>query len=476
MTITTPVPSNLREPNTFQVIDTTSGPTGLVPLARRVALVGQLADFAPASPNVPVQVFSAADGDLKGGQSSEIAMMVRAAIKAAKKYGVSPELWICPIVDPSGSKATLVLTWSGTATESGTARFKLQGQDVSVGIASGDTAAVMAANANKAVKAKAANFAAVSTVASAVQTLTLVNAGVNGNNFGGSVVSLPAGVGLAIAAGVAGSGDADPQPALDALIDKIYNRVVVANNKIADLDALADHIATENDFGTKRFTEGVIANVGNLTSGTTLSTHANQKELMVVNAYGCPRMPSEIATHVGVTIEAEDDTARSFDNVELDLEAPPAAKVPDSGSGSTVETALAAGLCILGVNADNSKMRIIRAVTTKSTQNGAPLDDLLDVSNIRTLFWLALQVDARWKRDFPREKQNERTRDRVFSSTLDVLKKAEAIERIKNVDAHKAELQVEVDPVVVTRYNVPIPATLIPNLHQLVGIHRMILE
>lgn len=477
MTVQTTVPADLLEPNTFQEFDITSGSRGLVPFKRRVALIGAMADFASADPNVPFQVFTSREVADACGQGSEIHMMALAKFKADKKYGSAAETWICPIVDPDGgTKATYTITFTGSASESGTLDLEIQGQPIGVGLASGDSADTQASKTQKRLKTLAATFAFVATVASNVVTLTLVNAGVNGNKLVGKVKSAPAGVGAVWAAGVAGAGDADPGPALDALVDKIYNTVVLANSKSGDLDDLASHIASVNAPAVKRFSKGVIANVGNLSSGTTLSTHINAMEIVVVNAYGSPRLPGEIAAQVGATIEAESDPSRSFDNVELALEPAAAALVPDSGPGSTVETALSLGLCILGANNDNSKMRLIRLVTTKASQGSAPFYDVLDISNVRTLHYTALQVDAAWQRAFPRAKASERTREAVYSNTLATLREVEKAGFIQNVDALKDQLIVEPDSVNKNRFNVEIPVGVIPNLHQLVGVNKLILS
>lgn len=482
MSVETTVPTNLLEPNTFQTFDVISGSRGLVQLQQRIALVGQMADFAPADANIPVQVFTAADSDAACGQSSELAIMARAAFKASKSYvrkygGGAPQIFIVPIVDPSGAKATYTITVTGPATAAGNIPLDVGGMKVPVGVSSGDSANTIAANIKKAIARQAANFAAVATVSGAVVTLTMVNAGVNGNSFKATCGNkVPAGVTVVIAAGTAGSGVADASPALDNLNDKVYDTIALGNHASADLDDLAEHIGVVNAPGVKRFCKAVIANVGNLSSGVTLATHANQKEIVVVNAQGCPRLPGEIAAQIAATIESEPKTKLSFNSVELDLEAPDASFIPDSGSGSTVETALASGLCILGSNDDNTKMRIIRLVTTCASFNSAPFYDTLDISTVRGLFFVATQIDIRWKRDFPRANREERTQKAVYSSTYDVLKDCEAIGVLHNVDAHKDEIIVDPDAVNLGRYNVAIPNTIVPNLHQIVGVNTLILE
>lgn len=474
MPITTGIPTNLLRPGTFQEFDVTSAQRGLVPIRWRVALVGALTTGSPWTALTPVQVFSIADSDLGGGPGSEIALMVRAAFKAAALYGRSPEIWAMPIADPGGGvKATRTFTFTGTATASGNISLLFAGRSVLVGVKVGDVQNTIATNANKAFVAVQANLPAAFTVATNVVTGTAVNAGVNGNDMTSSVVSSVAGVTVATAAVVAGVGAYDITTALDVLIDKTYHGKAIANHTTTDITKLGTHLDVVNGADTKRFSFAYLAETGTLSAGTTLSTAANRMDIVVGSAESFPCMPGEIAAHLATTINAEDDTALSHNNVPLDLPLPPAASVPTIAE---VETALAAGALILGVSEATGKARIIRAVTTKTTIASATFLATLDICVVRTLFWLAEQVDNRWKIDFPRAKKSTRTIKRVFSSTLDVLKQAELIERIQNVDAHKGELVVETDATVVTRLNVSIPASVIPPLHQLVGHHVLFLE
>lgn len=474
MPVTTTIPSNLLRPGTFQEFDVTSAQRGLVPIRWRAVNIGAFTTGAPAVALVPVQIFSIADSDAYFGAGSEIAIMNRASFKAAALYKTSPEIWAIPIADPGGGvKATKTFTFNGTATASGNISLLFAGRPVLVGVKVGDVQNTIATNAQKAFAAIANNLPAVFTVATNVATGTAINAGVNGNDMTASVVSSVTGVTVAVASPVAGVGAYDITTALDVLVDKTYHGKAIANHTTTDITKLGTHLDVVNAADTKRFSFAYLAETGTLSAGTTLSTAANRMDIVVVSAESCPGMPGEVAAQVATTINAEDDTALSHNNVLLDLPLPPAAAVP---TNAEVETALAAGAFILGVSESSGKMRIIRAVTTKTTLSGATFLATLDICVVRTLFWLAEQIDNRWKIDFPRAKKSTRTKKRVYSSTLDVLKQAELIERIQNVDAHKGELVVDDDPVVIPRLNVSVPASVISPAHQLVGHHILILE
>ena len=92
MTIATSVPSTVRRPGTFQQLDVTSSARGLVPIQRRVALLGAKIAAGTAVVSVPIQIFSEGQADALFGAGSELALMCRGSIRAGGLYGSSPEI------------------------------------------------------------------------------------------------------------------------------------------------------------------------------------------------------------------------------------------------------------------------------------------------------------------------------------------------------------------------------------------------
>jgi phage tail sheath gpL-like len=155
---------------------------------------------------------------------------------------------------------------------------------------------------------------------------------------------------------------------------------------------------------------------------------------------------------------------------------PLAADVP---TDTEIETALAAGSAILSVSPYTGNVQIVRFVTTKTTIGGAVFENLLDVTNVKTMFYTAIQVDVRWtiwQQNKDNRKNTTGASKRLRSITLDTLRAEEDLEYVQNVDAHMAELIVEKDAIVKTRLNVGIPVSVVPNLHQLVGVHTLFVE
>jgi phage tail sheath gpL-like len=474
MTISTSVPASVRRPGTYQQLDVTTNARGLVPIQRRVALLGAKTAAGTAAVSVPVQIFSESQADALCGAGSELALMGRGSIRAGALYGSSPEIWVVPIADPgSGAFDVHTLTITGPATASGNLTFQVAGKNVVVGVASGDVANTIAANIQLALLAIVATLPITPTVATNVNTLTANNKGINGADITIGPITAPLGVSVAVAHGTTGSGAYDIQPALDACIDKTYHGMAFATHATADVAKIAAHLDQVSDPGFKAFSIAYLAEPGTLTTGTTLATTSNRRDIVACSCTAFPNMPGEIAAHVATSVEGEDNTVLPFNNVELALAPPPLVSVP---TPAMIETALAAGLSVLSISPNQTRVKIIKLVTTMATFNSAPFYQVAELSVVRTLYWLMSQIDFAWAIAFPRAIRDLRTDEQVWDVTYDVLKKAEDARRIQNVDAHKGELIVERDATVTTRDNVAIPASVVSPLNQLVGKTTLFLE
>ncbi|MFA9269831.1 MAG: hypothetical protein ACEQSX_03620 [Baekduiaceae bacterium] len=475
--ITTSVASNTRKPGTFHEFDITSAAKGLVPTQRRVALVGAKRSTGTITTLTPTQVTDEAQAETLAGQGSELSLMARKAFGEANHYtrnygGSPPEIWLVATADGT-TAAQHTITITGPATAAGDLEIRIAGRTLRCGVASGDSATTIAAALTAAIVSKYSDLPVSATSALGVVTLVNRNPGPNGNALKFLTVRYPTGTTVAYASSVAGAGVYDITTALDSLADKTYHGVAIANHLAADVSDLNDYIDAAGAPGAKRWSIGYLGENGSLSTATTMATTSNKKEVVIHSIEECPNLPCEIAVATAVAVGCEPDPSRSFDGVELDLYPPP---VTYSPTDTEIETALAAGTTISVLNAAQDRVKVVRLVTTKTTENSAVFDRVLDISNVRVLFAVATQIDARWLVAFQRGKNNARTRSRVRSVTLDVLRKCEELEWLQNVDAHLAELIVETDAVVTTRLNVSIPQSVVPNLHQLVGKHVLHIE
>jgi phage tail sheath gpL-like len=179
-----------------------------------------------------------------------------------------------------------------------------------------------------------------------------------------------------------------------------------------------------------------------------------------------------------VTRFAEEDPSMTMSGIELDLYAPPGGSVFTPGQGGEVEAALAAGVTPLSVKADGT-VYIVRLITTRTTLNGAPYMLMSDFGVPYTLTWVGEQADAVvviFMADRRNKKMTAGARKRLRSKLLDMLRLAEKREYVQNVEAHKAEVQVEPDQSVRTRMNYDLPVSVVPGLEQASGVLRLFVE
>jgi phage tail sheath gpL-like len=483
--IVTSVPTTKKAPGFYQEFDTKAAARGLTPINLLLALVGGKSAAGTATAAKPIQVFTTADADNLFGLGSELALMYRAAYRAALKASLPPpQFWCVPIADAGGAvKATYTLTITGPATASGDLVVMVAGRIIRCGVATGDAQNTIAANLKTAFDKEAAKgtMPVVASVVTNVVTLTAVNAGPVGADIrvptvGGhpnAPIAVPAGVTCVAAAGVAGTGAYDIQASLDALVDKQYHAMAFGTHVAGDITKINTHLDLVGGPGAKMWSSAFMGEYGSVSTETTLATNSNRMEVTIAGARDFPELPGEIAAHFACTIYCEADPARPFDGVELDLVPPPLTSVYIE---SEKETLLAAGVTPLLLNSTQSQAVICRWVTTATTVNGAPFDALLDGTTYRSLVYGATQIDIAERLAFGRAKANKKSLKRLYSLILRVLRDLEKLEIYQNIEAHKDEILVEVDPTVATRFNAEIPSPVVPGLHQIVGKHVLYFE
>lgn len=526
--IRTSVPSDVRRPGTYAEIDVTSRSRGLVPITRRIAIIGArlkasawvtltayvIGDWVTANGSVyratvagnsgavapthtsgtavdgtvtwlyvqpaeagvvatPVQMFTDADGDIYFGRGSEIALLVRAAFSAAASWGAQPEIWAVAVEDAAGARALKTLTVTGPAAAAGDIHFSLAGRAFRVGVSSGDTAATIAAAIKSAVDKKLADLPVSASAAAGVVSLTANNGGVNGNDIRVSVTQVPSGVAIAVASPTAGSGSYDITASLDTLVARVYHAIVIANHLAADVTDLKAYIDARSAPAIKAWPMAYLAETGTLSTATTLGTGSNRMEIHILSCEDCPNLPGELAARAATIVEAS-RAGYNHDNTILGGTPPPDASVYAT---TEIETALGAGVTPLIPTDEGDALKIVRLVTTKTTENGVPFEHVIDSSTVRAIFYSATQVDIALSRMLIADaKKDAAAKATAKSVALDTLREVERLGIIQNVEDHRDEILVEDDLVVVTRLNVAVPHSVVPDLHQLVSKHILLQE
>ncbi|WP_110972143.1 phage tail sheath C-terminal domain-containing protein [Pseudomonas huaxiensis] len=269
--------------------------------------------------------------------------------------------------------------------------------------------------------------------------------------------------------GVTVTGETEPDIA-EALASTAmggFTIIVPAWFSQAAMTALRTHIATWTSSIEQQSLVGVGAVTSTLSAATALAASLNAGAITVALLPGTSSSPRQVAAAYAAVIASEEDPARPLNTLALaGIAVPPVA----SRLGRVEqETCLANGITPLEVAAGDV-IQIVRAITTYTKSAAGATDvSLLDLTSIRTLYYVRQACRERIRLRFPRSKLSSRTADAVRGELLDVLKKCEELEILEEVDANADALIVERSGQDVNRLNAAIPSDVVNGLHVFAG-------
>lgn len=239
------------------------------------------------------------------------------------------------------------------------------------------------------------------------------------------------------------------------------------------LSALKTHIKTYTNSIEQQSIIGVGAVTTTLSAATTIAAVLNAGEITLAVLPGTSSTARQVAAAYAAMIASEEDPARPLNTLPLTgIAVPPVA----SRMGRTEqEAALLNGVTPLEVG-PGEVVQIVRAISTYTkTANAAADVSLLDLTSMRTLFYVRTACRDRIRLRFPRSKLSDKVAAAVRGELLDVLKKLEDLEIIENVDDNADALIVERSIQDANRLNAAIPADVVNGLHVFAGRIDMIL-
>lgn len=474
-------PSDQRQPDILHQFDFFSSSRGLVPTARRAIMVGIHDGTGTAVDNEPIQVFNEEGADEAFGKGSELALMCRKAFVTVRLIGTSPEIWALPIADPGGTPQVSTLITGGTATASGDLVIKLAGRTIVVPIADGDISTVVTTNIEAAFDAEFEKGNLPSTAGSAASTVTLTStwAALTALDIGDPTVEeTVAGLTVTPANVSGGATVVSLATPLDSLLSKRYHALAIAQHDVATAAEVETHL--EEAWLNRLWGFGYLGEHGTLGTATTLQAALDNLRVLILAAEGALGMESETAASVAAAVESKAKPNFNFDGFELPLFLPLDSQIWTSGPGGEIEALLAGGVTPLVPNTSRSRMEIVRLITSQTTFNGAPTEQVKDLANPRTVAFTADQLDAVLRARFSganlEGEDSQETLDQIIDVIYDVLKEEEVLAILKNVDQHFDELIAEIDVTTPTRAVASVPESVVQNLHQIVVIHRLFVE
>lgn len=467
------IPLDLRTPGQFVEFDSSRATSGPGAQPQRVLVIGQKLAAGAAVADVPIRITQADQAIQQFGRGSMLAAMF-AAFLANNPVA---EAWALPMADNgAGVAATKTVTMTGPATGAGTLELLIAGQTVQVGVTVDDTDAEMATAVAAAVAARP-DLPVTAGAAAAVVTLTARHKGVAGNdidvrvNYRSDQV-LPAGVGVAIAAGVAGTGNPDVTAAFTAIGDDWFNSFVLPWTDATNLGLVETELADR--FGPLRMIDGLAYTAAAGTQGAlaALGGGRNSPHVSIGGIKGSPTPPWVIAAaYAGVvTYHAAIDPARPFQTLALTGVLAPA--VTDRFDRAERDLLLRDGISTFTIDAGGI-VRIERAITTYQT-NPFGLPDLayLDVNTLLTLSYLRWSARVRIGSKYGRHKlaadgtqygsgQAIVTPKVIRAELISLFGQWQTLGLVEDMEAFKADLIVERDGTDVNRLNALIPPNLV---------------
>jgi phage tail sheath gpL-like len=198
------------------------------------------------------------------------------------------------------------------------------------------------------------------------------------------------------------------------------------------------------------------------------ATSADTEKMLVVSCEGCPNLPSEIAVAAAIAAFGTDAPNANLDDVELALY-PPAASV--AYSGAEIESAIDGGVTPLAPSFDGTCLRIVRLVTTKITDGGAPYKLLADLAYSRTIAYRATQYDLAFRQRFQQQVLTDEVLERIRDTCVEIDRSMGSAGYLLDVEELVPQFRVERAVAPQGRALVQAPVKVAGPLHQIVVEH-----
>ena len=290
------MPGDIRVPLFYAEVNAGTPPYSGI---SRLLLMGRKLGGGALTALTPQNIGSG-DPNYLGGLGSMLADM----IAFARWHNPIGEIWVMDVGDPAGGVAAAgAIAITGTATASGTLVRYVAGERYQVGVAVGDTAAVVAAALTAAIGKGYAKFnrrmgaPVTATAATGTITLTARHTGVEGNGIriesglDGDELD-PPGLTVAITPMSGGAGVVDMATAFAALGSIQFDWIASPYAAAAQLNAARDFLS---DSGAGRWSPTVgldghylTINNGNLSAQTTLGVTRNDRHASILAVLNHP--------------------------------------------------------------------------------------------------------------------------------------------------------------------------------------------
>lgn len=315
-------------------------------------------------------------------------------------------LWAAPPAEASGTSATITVSIGGTWTTSGSIKFYLDGNLVSVDVASTDAAAGVETNT-------AASFngwtdGPVTGTATTDCVLTVSSVGTQGNahKLGWDLSEAPSGLTVNVTGGTpdhtqlvpftGGSGTESVANIISLMKSDVFDYIAAAQTDATNLGLFEAHMATEAGPTIGHLEHMVCANNGTLVAAQSISqTTLNDARSSLIWLLNSETHPAEIAAGVAAlrsVIEPQNPNY-NYDDMPLPFVAPQRYRA-DVALHATLKSALNTGITPL--KTENGVVKIVRGIVTRCLDGASPNYNTLDWSDAVVPDRIRKEIAATW--------------------------------------------------------------------------------
>lgn len=416
-------PSNLV-PGVYMTMDLTSGTSSPSTGVLRVALLATQSSSGDLTNDTEVRTGTGAESASTAFGPGTIGHL--AAKQIYSKYGSSQVDFISPA--PGSGSATLDVTAANSPTSDVVVDCDIHGVEFEVEWLSGEAADDFKTRAIDAINEKDDDlFVTASSGGTGIITITAKVAGNIGNDVkvkmklrkqSGTETVTGAATHTALSGG---STDGSIATALSNLAGKEYHIILacLSNTDVANVSTannvsrLVTHVDAYNTGLEPKFQQFVVGYTGTVTLAAASAPHSNSagnsekgEMILCIGGRGLPGVLGARETGGRIAAESLDPAANRINEI-LDGYVGSHDIVADKPTTSEAETALGAGVSLVGYTAQDAA-KLVRAVTTHS-QNAAGGSDtrLLDVQNVSGAYIVARDLRDNIALEFPNAKIQE---------------------------------------------------------------------
>lgn len=473
MSLTPNIPETMI-PGTYTGYNYFAGPNGLPANIQRVLLLGDISSEGSLAVNKPTAVATESEAIALAGAGSVLMQMYKAA-KNAWKYA---QITLCRHAAVTGSAAKWASTVSGSATGAGAVSFIINGKKVSAGVAKDDAAADVATALAAAINA-GVDLPVTAAASTATVTLTakckgeyIANGTFEVDNedvtiTGGisvSVESKAAGITLGAITVTAGVGEIDLESALAAAFPERYHLIVTPVCDARNLPKLVNHVEAAAAPLEQRGQRVIGATVVSSASAGVAVNDVNHERIHIAAVKNKINNTAwEIAAGLGAIFASNSQPNVPMNGVAIPGLATP--EVEDKWSGEEQDVLMYGG--VIPLVEEDSRLCIVRAVTTKHLNGSSRFTKLIDTGVIASLDYLRDSIISMHTNKYKNKVIHALLADAINEDNKQVCRDLEDVKILRFIDEYDDQFITEESTSEPGRMLCQIPAPVVPGLNQI---------